>query len=130
MDRKPIGIALEGTRVAEIQTAIERAEQLGIKAAWMPTGGAQLDNITTLATAAARTRSIMLGTSIVPIYPRHPLVMAQQVQVVAQLAPGRSMAGDRPQPSTRNATHGYKYPAPAGPYARVLEDTEGAATRR
>ena len=89
MDRKLIGIALEGTRVAEIQTAIERAEQLGIQAAWMPTGGAQLDNITTLATAAARTRSIMLGTSIVPIYPRHPLVMAQQVQVVAQLAPGR-----------------------------------------
>ena len=96
MDRKRIGIAIGGTTVAEIQTAIEEAEQLGIQAAWMPTSGAQLDNITTLAAAAARTRNIMLGTSIVPTYPRHPLVMAQQVQVLAQLAPGRFRLGIGP----------------------------------
>ena len=124
MDRKLIGIALEGTRVAEIQTAIERAEQLGIQAAWMPTGGAQLDNITTLATAAARTRSIMLGTSIVPIYPRHPLVMAQQVQVVAQLAPGRFRLGIGPSHRPEMRPMGINIQHPLGhmrEYLRILK---------
>ena len=96
MDRKLIGIAIDGTRVSELQSAIEQAEQLGVQAVWMPTGGAALDNITTFAAAVGRTESIMLGTSIVPTYPRHPLVMAQQVQVVDQLAPGRFRLGIGP----------------------------------
>ena len=124
MDRKPIGIAIDGTRVAEIQTAIERAEQLGIQAAWLPTGGAQLDNITSFAAAAARTRSIKLGTSIVPIYPRHPLVMAQQVQVVAQLAPGRFRLGIGPSHRREMRPMGINIQHPLGhmrEYLRILK---------
>ena len=124
MDRNLIGIAINGTRVAEIQTAIERAEQLGIQAVWMPTGGAALDNITTLAAAASRTRSIMMGTSIVPTYPRHPLVMAQQVQVIAQLAPGRFRLGIGPSHRSLMRQMGINLQSPMGymrEYLRILK---------
>ncbi|SVD07556.1 uncharacterized protein METZ01_LOCUS360410, partial [marine metagenome] len=74
--------------IAEVQGNIQRAEDLGIQAVWMTAGGASLDSMTCFAATAASTNNIKLGTSIVPTYPRHPLVMAQQAQVVAQLAPG------------------------------------------
>ena len=47
------------------------------------------DVLTTFAVAAAKTSTINLGTSIVPTYPRHPLVVAQQALAIHDLAPGR-----------------------------------------
>jgi alkanesulfonate monooxygenase SsuD/methylene tetrahydromethanopterin reductase-like flavin-dependent oxidoreductase (luciferase family) len=83
MSQKRVGVAVGGDNVHEVLAAIERAEQLGIQAAWMTTGGARLDSLTTFAAAALRTQHIFLGTSIVPTFPRHPLVVAQQTQVIA-----------------------------------------------
>ena len=62
-----------------------------------------MDSITVMAAAAGSTKTIKFGTSIVPIFPRHPLVMVQQAQVVAQLAPGRFRLGIGPshRPSMR-----------------------------
>jgi alkanesulfonate monooxygenase SsuD/methylene tetrahydromethanopterin reductase-like flavin-dependent oxidoreductase (luciferase family) len=37
-----------------------------------------------------------LGTAIVPIYPRHPIVMAQQVLAIHDIAPGRLRLGIGP----------------------------------
>ena len=47
------------------------------------------DVLTTYAGVAAKTFTIILGTSIVPTYPRHPLVLAQQALDLHDLAPGR-----------------------------------------
>ena len=124
MDRKLIGLLILETRVAEHQTAIDRAEQLGFQAVWMPTGGARLDNITTLAAAAARTRRVMLGTAIVPTYPRHPLVMAQQAQVIAELAPGRFRLGIGPGHRSSMRQMGINLQHPIGnlrEYLRILK---------
>ena len=87
---------------------------MGIDAVWMATGGARLDSITSFAATAGSTQNIKLGTSIVPIYPRHPLVMVQQVQVVAQAAPGRFRLGIGPshRPTMRNM--GIQMPRPLG----------------
>jgi alkanesulfonate monooxygenase SsuD/methylene tetrahydromethanopterin reductase-like flavin-dependent oxidoreductase (luciferase family) len=46
-----------------------------------------------LAVAASRTERIGLGTSIVPVYPRHPIVLVAQTLVIADLAPGRFRLG-------------------------------------
>ena len=83
MVEKLVGTAVNGSTIAEIQAKIQRAEELGIHAAWMTTGGASLDSLTCFAASAGLTTKIKLGTSIVPTYPRHPLVAAQQAQVVA-----------------------------------------------
>lgn len=93
MNEQLLGVAVGGATAQEILGRIERCEQAGIPAAWMTTGGARPDSLTVFAAAAERTQQIKLGTSIVPTFPRHPLVMAQQAQVVAQLAPGRFRLG-------------------------------------
>ena len=124
MPDKLIGVAVRGNKVHEILAMIEQAEQLGIHAAWMTTGGARLDSITVFAAAALRTQRIKLGTSIVPTYPRHPLVMVQQTQVVAQLAPGRFRLGVGPSHRPSMEAMGLTFTAPLGhlrEYVRILK---------
>src|SRR5229473_6558862 len=114
MSQKRVGVAVGGDKVNDVLAAIERAEQLGIQAAWMTTGGARLDSITTFAAAALRTQHIFLGTSIVPTFPRHPLVVAQQTQVVAQLAPGRFRLGLGPSHRPTMQAMGIHLTSPLG----------------
>lgn len=124
MTEQAIGVAVSGSSVADVLAAIQRAEQLGIHAAWMTTGGARLDSITTFAAAAQQTRRIKLGTSIVPTYPRHPLVVVQQVQVVAQLAPGRFRLGVGPSHRPSMEALGLDFRSPLGhlrEYLRILK---------
>ena len=124
MDGKLIGVAVGGNKVADIQADIERAEKVGIQAAWMTTGGARLDSITTFAAAAGRTQSIKFGTSIVPTFPRHPLVMVQQAQVVGQLAPGRFRLGIGPSHRPTMRAMGIQMPSPLGhlrDYLKILK---------
>ncbi len=96
MSDKLIGVAVSGADTPEVLGRIGRCEQAGIPAVWLTTGGARPDSLTTFAAAAVQTQSIRFGTSIVPTFPRHPLVMVQQVQVIAQLAPGRFRLGVGP----------------------------------
>ena len=60
-----IGFAVGGNKVQDIQVTIQRAEELGVDAAWMTTGGARLDSLTVFAAAAGSTQKIKFGTSIV-----------------------------------------------------------------
>ena len=99
MSEKRVGLIAGTTyasargNAADILSEIERAEELGIPAVWMVTSGAGIDALTVFAAAAARTKRIMMGTFIVTCFPRHPVVMAQQVQVIDHLAPGRFRLG-------------------------------------
>jgi alkanesulfonate monooxygenase SsuD/methylene tetrahydromethanopterin reductase-like flavin-dependent oxidoreductase (luciferase family) len=54
------------------------------------------DVLTTLAAAAIKTSIVRLGTSIVPTYPRHPIVLAQQVLALHDIAPDRLRLGIGP----------------------------------
>lgn len=92
MERR-IGVAAMGGDSRAVVARIQELENLGISAAWLTSGGAGPDALTTFAAAAAVTDQILLGTSIIPTYPRHPIVAVQQTQVVAQLAPGRFRLG-------------------------------------
>ena len=74
-----IGVEVSGSTATEIVGQIKRLEELGVKAAWATSGG-DADPITLLAVAAMQTESILLGTSIVPTWPRHPITTAQQGQ--------------------------------------------------
>ena len=124
MADKLIGVAVGGTKISEVQSAIEGAEKVGVQAAWMTSGGTRLDSITSFAVAAPRTHSIKFGTSIVPTMPRHPLVLVQQVQVVAQLAPGRFRLGIGPSHRPAMRAMGIEMPSPLGhlrDYLRILK---------
>ena len=119
-----IGVAVTGSTVQELQAAIEQAEQLGVHGVWMTTGGARLDSLTVFAAAAGNTQRIKFGTSIVPTFPRHPLVVVQQVQVIAQLAPGRFRLGVGPSHRPTMRTMGIQMGQPLGhlrEYLRILK---------
>lgn len=115
MNQQLIGVAVSAPDSSGILAGIEQAEQLGIPAAWLTTGGVGLDALTLFAAAAVRTSRIRLGTSITPTFPRHPLVVVQQVQALAQLAPGRFRLGLGPSHRpTMEATFGVDFRAPLG----------------
>jgi F420-dependent oxidoreductase-like protein len=115
MAQKLVGVVISAPDSPGILAGIEHAEQLGIPAAWLTTGGVGLDALTLYAAAAVRTSRIRLGTSIIPTFPRHPLVVVQQVQVLAQLAPGRFRLGLGPshRPNVERM-YGYDFRAPLG----------------
>jgi F420-dependent oxidoreductase-like protein len=72
---------------------IVQADARGIETVWSTSGGVSWDTLTSFAVAAARTERVVLGTSIVPTYPRHPFVMASEALAIEDLAPGRLRLG-------------------------------------
>ncbi len=115
MSGKRIGVAVSAPDVAGVFENIARAEEAGVPTVWLTTGGAGMDGLTLFGAAAERFKGVTFGTSIVPTFPRHPIVMAQQVQVLAQLAPGRFRLGIGPShaPTTR-AMFGFNFRNPLG----------------
>ena len=96
MNDKRIGIDVSGDDPNQVVSTIQKLEQMGIPAAWLITDSASIDGLTVLAVAASRTERILLGTSITPTWPRHPITAVGQVQVIAKMAPGRFRFGVGP----------------------------------
>ncbi len=92
-----IGLSIIATDAADAVNRIVEAERAGLRQVWLSQGGSGgTDTLTIAAVAAARTTQIRLGTAIVPTYPRHPLVIAQQALVIHDIAPGRLRLGIGP----------------------------------
>ena len=66
--------------VAALQAVVD-AERAGIDSVWLPAVPMSFDPLTLLAAAALRTERIVLGTGIVPTYPRHPAALVSQALV-------------------------------------------------
>lgn len=96
MTQLPIGLAIMRPDAHAMIDAVVEAEREGGYAVWSTVGGPAPDAVTIFAAAALRTDRIRLGTSIVPVYPRHPLVLASQTLVLSDLAPGRFRLGVGP----------------------------------
>ncbi len=91
--RGRVGLVIEARDVETAINKIREAEQAGVRQVWMTQSVGMLDTLTLFAAVATHTKQIRLGTSIVPIYPRHPLVMALQAMTIDSLAPGRLRLG-------------------------------------
>lgn len=79
---------------AEIVRQIVQAERDGFASYWLvqlPSAGN--DVLTTIALAGQQTRRIELGTSVIPVYTRHPLMLAQQAATAQAMAGGRLTLG-------------------------------------
>jgi F420-dependent oxidoreductase-like protein len=110
--RERIGLIVDGTNAAAAIETIVAAEAAGVRQIWMVQSPFWPDALTTFAAAATKTSTIRLGTSIVPTYPRHPLVLAQQAFALYDIAPGRLRLGIGP-------SHRF-----------IIEDTYGLPQRR
>ena len=120
-----IGIAVSAPDAADAVSQIRHAESLGVPAVWLTSGGGGGDSLTVLSAAAARTERILLGTSIVQTWSRHPVAVAQQVVAISGLAPGRFRLGVGPgHKEGMERTFGARFRAPLGhltEYLRILK---------
>ena len=107
-----IGVVLQLPDPAAAVDLIIEAEERGIPAAWMTTGGVQADALTVFAGAATRTRRILLGSAIIPTWPRNPVFIAQQVQAIEGMAPGRLRLGIGPSTEAAMRPFGVQFGAP------------------
>ena len=93
------------------------AEQAGVTGAWLTTGRLRFDALTALGAAAVETNSILLGTAVIPTWPRHPLAVAQQVLALEGLAPGRIRLGVGPSTAASMRPFGVSFREPLGQLA-------------
>ena len=80
---------------ADLGAAIElarTADRLGYDSVWV-THGLGRDSFVLLAAYAAATTRVGLGNGVVPIYPRHPVAMAQAASTLNEVSGGRFRLG-------------------------------------
>ncbi len=89
------GVASIEAQIQSVEEHVQRvvdAEEDGFDSIWL----AQIfgaDALTVIALAGPRTSRIEMGTGVVPTYPRHPFVMAQQALTVQAATGGRLSLG-------------------------------------
>jgi F420-dependent oxidoreductase-like protein len=89
----PVGVAIFPPTAQNVLRSIKRAEQAGVPMAWVPSRPVGQDGLAIVMAAAVQTSTIGLGTGIAITYPRHPLTLANEALVMAELAPGRFRLG-------------------------------------
>lgn len=94
--RECVGLVVDGTNAAAAVKTIIAAESAGVRQIWMAQPPNWPDVLTIFSAAAIKTSTVRLGTAIVPTYPRHPLVLAQQALAFHDIAPGRLRLGIGP----------------------------------
>jgi 5,10-methylenetetrahydromethanopterin reductase len=78
--------------LTRLRDQLQRAAEDGFASAWM-SNIFGLDALTALAVAGSQVPGIELGTAVVPTYPRHPAVLAQQALTTATALGGRLTLG-------------------------------------
>ena len=68
------------------------AEELGYDSVWLTHGGGW-DSVLLLTALGQTTRTIGLGTGVLPIYPRHPVALAEEALTLSAVSPGRFRLG-------------------------------------
>lgn len=96
MSDRIVGIVNTPGDPRAIVDGIKGLEDAGIPAVWLTTGAPGADALTIFSAAAAITDSIKMGTAITPTWGQHPVYSVQQIQVIANLAPGRLRFGVGP----------------------------------
>ena len=82
-----LGIFGSSRNVSELTEQVQKAADLGYATFWTPQIF-NLDALTALAVVSSNVSDIRLGTSVVPTYPRHPMMLAQQALTVNQVSGG------------------------------------------
>ena len=69
------------------------AEEAGLASVWIPQIPDDFDALTAAAVVGAETTRIEIGTTVVPVQPRHPIALAQQALSVQAVCGGRLALG-------------------------------------
>ena len=83
---------IPGRELASGVELARRAEAAGYESVFV-THGLGRDSFLVLAAYGGATSRLRLGNGVVPIYPRHPVVMAQEALTLSEMTGGRFMLG-------------------------------------
>lgn len=89
------GVVIQAPDAPTQVRQIIESERAGVPAVWAISGRGP-DLLPTWAAAAVQTERVLLGTSIVRTWTRHPIGFAQEALAIEQLAPGRFRLGIGP----------------------------------
>src|ERR1700729_1806323 len=81
------------TKVAKLQADARWADEAGLDSVWTPQIPDEFDVMTAATLIGAATSRIEVGTAIVPLQPRHPIVLAQQALSNQAVCRGRFTLG-------------------------------------
>jgi alkanesulfonate monooxygenase SsuD/methylene tetrahydromethanopterin reductase-like flavin-dependent oxidoreductase (luciferase family) len=109
-----IGTLIQAASAPQAIEQIVQAERAGVPIVWATSGGiGGADLLATWAAAAVQTSRVILGTSIVRTWPRHPVALAEETLAIEQLAPGRFRLGIGPTGEVQAVqTYGANYRKP------------------
>lgn len=81
------------TKVQRMQDDARWAEGEGLASVWIPQIPDEFDALTAVALVGTETSRIEIGTAVVPVQPRHPIALAQQVLSTQAVCGGRLTLG-------------------------------------
>ena len=81
------------SKVERMQADARWAEEAGLATVWIPQIPDEFDVLTAATMIGAATTRIEVGTAVVPVQPRHPVALAQQVLSVQAVCEGRLALG-------------------------------------
>ena len=88
----PAGSEFAGNAVDGFVALSSEAQVTGLGSVWFSQRG-DVDALSIAAVVGSRVEGISIGTSVVPIYPRHPLVVASQANTAQAASHGRFTLG-------------------------------------
>jgi len=81
------------TKVERLRADARWAEEAGLSTVWIPQIPDEFDALTAATVVGAATSRIEVGTAVVPVQPRHPIALAQQILSVQAVCGGRLAVG-------------------------------------
>jgi 5,10-methylenetetrahydromethanopterin reductase len=108
--------------LGELRERLSRTEQAGLDTAWVPQYPVGNGAVAAIAALAPATSRIEIGTAILPVYPRNPLLVAQQAGMLHRLTGGRFTLGlGVALPDTIEGVYGIPYARPAATMESFLD---------
>jgi len=81
------------TKVERLLADARWAEEAGLATVWIPQIPDEFDALTAATVVGTGTSRLEIGTAVVPVQPRHPIALAQQVLSVQAVCEGRLAIG-------------------------------------
>jgi F420-dependent oxidoreductase-like protein len=125
-----LSLLLPETRsVHAVATLATRTEEQGFHGLWLGSAFG-FDPIMALAAAGPSTSTLQLGVAVVPTWPRHPLVAAQQALTASALTGGRFRLGIGPSHAPVMGMYGIAFDRPISHLREYLTIARALVTDR
>lgn len=116
-----ISVIVPETRsVARAAEAAQRAEDAGLHGMFLGSAFG-FDPMMALGYAGTKTSTLLLGTAVVPTWPRHPVVMAQSAATANQMCGGRFRLGIGPSHKPVMKMYGVDFDRPISHLSEYIE---------